>query len=279
MGQYGKAVDSGGAKTAPETIQKIIAAQYSNTSVNPIIGGGVVTGLGTLAFHVSAGVGVCTTSAGAVQVTWDDTQTALITPPSSGTATWVVYVNVDGSVLVGVTPISDPHITLATYSVPSGTTSTTSLTNTWNTNYALPYGARLPRLAYWQENAGGGQAAATQYAAGLNFYVPTDRTIQVSIRQELYSKPTDNADLGAGSVLWTVNLDSGAQVAKVELPVDRRRFVQPFDWVIDVQKGTHTVTVNRANLWPGGTFVVYHFGAVDGYVPGSYSVYDLGVTQ
>lgn len=280
MAQWGKAAETAGARTTPETMQQIIAGDYSNSGASPVIGGYTVTGRADLAFDVAAGTGVCATAAGAVKVASSATTTSLITPPASGTQNWLVYSDSDGHVLVGIEgSVPTPYLTIARYPVPAGCKATSSLTNTWNTNYALAYGSRLPRLAYWQENAGGGMAAATEMVATAPFYVPTDRTVQISIRQELYSKPTNSSDLGSGSVLWQISLDGGAQTGKVELPVDRRRIVQPFDWVIVVQKGSHSIVVNRSNLWPGGDFGVYHFGQQDGYVPGSYSVYDLGVAE
>lgn len=279
MAQWGKAAETAGARTTPETMQQIIAGDYSNSGASPVIGGYTVTGRADLAFDVSAGTGVCATAAGAVKVASSATTTSLITPPASGTQNWLVYSDSDGHVLVGIEgSVPTPYLTIARYAVPAGCKATSSLTNTWNTNYALAYGSRLPRLAYWRENAGGGQAAATEYVATLNFFVPTDRTVQVTIWQELYSKPYGD-DLGSGSVLWNLNCDGGNQLGKVELPVDRRRIIQSFDWVIDVTKGTHSVAIDRSNIWPGGDFIVYHFGLQDFYCPGGYFVYDLGVAQ
>lgn len=283
MGQYGKAADSSGVKTTPETVQKIIAAQYENTSVSPLIGGGEVTGLGTLAFQVSAGVGVCTTSAGAVQVAWDNTQTALITPPTSGTATWVVYVDVDGSVQVGKVPVPPPYVTLAQFSVPAGTTATTSLTNTWNTNYALSYGSNLGTLVWWPELAPAGVAAASEFVATLQFYVPTDRIVSVDITQEIWYGP--NFDLGrltpqntnSGACRWNLSVDSGALNYQFELPYDQRRVLRQRVLPLStLQKGSHTISVKRTNM---GSFTGYHFGNTDGYDQGYYAVRDLGAAQ
>lgn len=276
--QWGKLAETGGQGTTPETIQQAWDFDYTNTADNPLVGGGEVTGNANLQFTVNAGSALCKTASGSTRVLWKTTQTALITPPATGTQNWTVYADSDGNIGVSPNP-TPPYVTLGVFVVPAGCTSTAGLENLWNVNYALPFGSRLPRLAYWQENAGGGQAAANQFVANVPFYVPTDRTVQVSIRQELYTQPPVSTDLGSGSVLWDLSLDNGAQVGKVELPVDRRRIVQPFDWVITVQKGQHSIAVNRSNIWPGGDFVVYHFGQQDGYVPGSYSVYDLGVAE
>lgn len=277
MAQWGKETEAGGQRTTPETVQQVWSALYTNSGDNPLISGGQVTGNADRTFNVNAGVGLCTTAAGSSYVAWKATKTALVTPPATGTQVWTVYASQDGAIGVSAAPAA-PYVTLGKFSVPAGATSMAGLPNLWNTNYALPYGARLPRLAYWRENAGGGQAAANQFVANVPFSVQTDRTIQVTIWQELYTQPPGN-DLGAGSVLWDINLDNGNQLGKIELPVDRRRTIRTYDWITDVQAGSHSVSINRSNIWPGGDFVVYHFGLQDGYDPGGYFVYDLGPTQ
>lgn len=275
MGQYGAATDARGGKTTPETIQKIIAAQYTNSSDNPLIGGGVITGLGTLAFQVAAGVAIHATAAGAVQVAWDATQTALITPPASGTATWVVYVDVSGNVLVGAAPITAPYVTLGQFSVPAGTTATSSLTNTWNTNYALPYGASLHTLFDGTDKSNAA-AGGTVNAVTGSFYVPTDRRVCIELTTSLMAVQagTGNA-VATGSAYQKITLD-GVLIRSMERQLTGiAESTEQYREYVTVQKGTHTVMLTLADGVTG-----YRRYYADGGWPGQrLTVLDEGVAE
>lgn len=275
MGQYGAAVDASGAKTTPETVQKIIAAQYTNSADNPVIGGGVITGLGTLAFQVSAGVAVCTTAAGAVMVAWDATQTALITPPSSGTTYWVVYVDVNGNVLVNTLPVVAPYVTLGKFSVPAGTTATSSLTNTWNTNYALPYGASLHTLFDGTDKSNNAMGGTINVVTG-SFYVPTDRRVCIELTTSLMAVQAHTGNpVATGSAYQKIILD-GVLIRSMERQLTgNAESTEQYREYVNVQKGTHTVMLSLDDGVTG-----YKRFYADGGWPGQrLTVLDEGVSQ
>lgn len=280
MAQWGAAADTGGLRTTPETVQSVIGALYSNIADSPIISGGVVTGRADLAFDVSATVAAHKTPAGAVYVASDAVTTALITPPASGTQTWIVYMDADGQVNVGTSPVA-PYVTIGQYNVPASCKATSSLTNTWNTNYALPFGASLNQLVGWQENAVPGQVAADSFVATLQFYVPTDRRIITRVVQELkMADPPDNSTVVCGAVGWTLTLDGGADQIHFELPVDRTRCLRSYDVPWTVNKGTHSIAISRHTSWLSTGNVVYHFGGdADGFQHGYYEVRDDGIAK
>lgn len=282
MAQWGKAADTGGLRTTPETVQSVIGALYSNIADSPIISGGVVTGRADLAFDVSATVAAHKTPAGAVYVASDAVTTALITPPASGTQTWIVYMDADGQVNVGTSPVA-PYVTIGQYNVPASCKATSSLTNTWNTNYALPFGANLGTLAWWPEKAPAGLMAASEYVATLQFYVPTDRIVSVDITQEIWYGPnfsfgsTDWTQVNTGACRWNLVLDGGAQSFTFELPFDQRRVLrQRVLPLAAISKGQHSLSVKRTKL---GSLPAYHFGNTDGYDQGYYAIRDLGAAE
>ncbi|RLP08925.1 hypothetical protein [Propionibacterium australiense] len=277
MGQLGEAVDSQGRRTTPETAQQIIAGQYTNSQSNPILTGGQVTGTATLAYHVAAGVGVIKTAAGAKYVTWDETDTALTTPPETGTATDTIFADADGVIHV----TRDNYIAgcvLDKRTITAGATATSSTTSSYDRRYATPYGARLGELAYWQENAAPGTQAAGTWTVNLSFSIPSDRGIELEICQEL--KTYDSGELNPGAILWSVSLDGGGPV-RFELPVDRRKVLRQqnlrYRWVL---AGRHTFTITRKTQWLRypDTRVV-HFGGGDGYQVGYYRVQDMGPVE
>lgn len=279
MAQLGAAADSAGQKTTPETAQKIIAAQYTNSGSSPVVAGGKVEGTGTLVYHAKAGVGVHKTGAGAVYVSWGDTDTALTTAPATGTATDVIGVDADGAVGVwreGSQP--DGCVVLDKRTIPAGATATTATTSGYDVKYATPYGARLGELAYWQENAAPGTPVAADWTVTLDFDLPQDRGVAVEICQELHTE--ERNDVNPASMLWSIAMDGG-QAWKFELPVDRRWVLRQhtvlFRWVL---AGHHTVTISRHLQWrqDGGT-VIKHFGGADGYCVGYYRVQDTGPVE
>lgn len=277
MGQLGAAADSQGRRTTPETAQQIIAGLYTNSSSAPILAGGKVTGTATLAYHVAAGVGVISTAAGAKYVTWNETDTALTTPPETGTATDIIFADADGVIHV-TRDGSVAGCVLDKRTIAAGVTATSSTTSSYDRRYATPYGARLGELAYWQENAAPGMAAAGDWAVNLPFSIPSDRGIELEICQEL--KTADSAEVNPGAILWSVSLDGGGPV-RFELPVDRRRVLRQhnlrYRWVL---AGRHTFTITRTTQWlryPDTQ--VTHFGGADGYQVGYYRVQDMGPVE
>ena len=275
MGQYGAAADSGGLRTKPETVQQITASLYSNYSDSPVLGGYEITGRADLSFNVSAGSAVHSQGTGrATYVCSDAAQTALITPPVSGTQTWIVYVDSDGQVNVGTNPEA-PFVTLGQYDVPAGCTATSSLTNTWNTNYALPYGATLPPLFDGTDRSNWAAGGDFIVVSGA-FYVPTDRRICLEITTSLMAVQagTGNA-VSQGSAYQRIVLD-GSRIREMERQISGvAESTEQYREYATVSKGTHTVSLGLRDGVTG-----YKRFYSDGGWPGQrLTVLDLGVAQ
>ena len=277
MAQLGAAADSAGQRTTPQTAQQVIAALYGNSASSPILSGGAVSGTATLAYHVSAGVGVLSTGSGAVYTAWGDTDTSLTSPPAVGTATDTIGADADGVVHVWRGDAPAGTVILDRRTVPAGCTATTATTSAYDRRYAMPYGARLGELAYWQENAAPGTKIAGDWSTTMSFALPQDRGIAVEICQELHTDT--KAEVNPASILWSVSLDGGAPV-RFELPVDRRWVLRQhtllFRWV---HAGRHTVRIDRHRQWQQQDTEIYHFGGADGYQVGYYRVQDTGPVE
>lgn len=279
MAQLGAAADSAGQKTTPETAQRVIAAQYTNSSVSPVVAGGKVTGSGTLVYRVAAGVGLHATGAGAVYVAWGETDTSLTSAPASGTATDVIGVDADGVVGVWRDGAQPPGcVVLDRRTIPAGTTATAATTSSYDVKYATPYGAQLGELAYWQENAAPGDAAADDWTVTMDFGLPQDRNIAVEVCQEI--KTENMQEMNPAAVRWSVSLDGGPATV-FELPADRRRVLRQHSvFFRGLGVGHHTVTVARHTMWKqNDRTVLTHFGGADGYQNGFYRVRDLGPAE
>lgn len=277
MGQLGAAADSNGAKTTPETAQQIIAGLYTNSHLSPVIGGGQVTGTASLAYHVAAGVGLVQTAAGAVYVAWAETDTALTSPPETGTATDVIYVDTDGLVHVardgdqpaGVCVLDKRTITAAI----SATIATSS---SWKRAWAETYGASQGTLAFFREPASNDQLAAATYTFNLRFTTTTIRDVNYTICQQLRTDPAGSGELNPASIQWTIIVD-GTEYAKFELMATRLRVVAMKDTFHPrLPAGSHHIQFVRRIVWPDNARVL-HFGIGDGFEGGYLRVNDEGV--
>ena len=277
MGQLGAAADSNGAKTTPEVAQQIIAAQYVNSDKSPVVGGGIVTGTSTLAYHVTAGVGLVRTAAGAVYAAWAETDTALTTPPETGTATDVIYVDADGLVHVardGSQPngvcVLDKRI------VQAGIAATTTTTSAWKRSWAETYGSSLGTLAFFREQASGGSIATLVYTFDLYFTTTETRDVNYTVCQQLQTDTGQPGELAPAAIQWTIVVD-GSEFAKFELLATRLRTVGMKDtFHPSLPAGSHHVQFIRRIVWPEGV-IVRHFGIGDGFEGGYLRVNDEGV--
>ena len=276
MGQLGAAADSNGAKTTPETAQQIIAAQYANSHLSPVVGGGEVTGTSTLAYHAAAGVGLVRTAAGAVYAAWTETDTALTSPPETGTATDVIYVDADGLVHVardGAQPAG--ACVLDKRTITAATTATTATSSSWKRTWAEAYGASQGTLAFFREQASNDQVASSSYTFDLYFTTTTTRDVNYTICQQLRTDPAGAGELNPAAIQWTILVD-GTQYAKFELMATRLRTVAMKDtFHPSLPAGSHHIQFARRTVWPDGVRTL-HFGLGDGFEGGYLRVNDEG---
>lgn len=264
MPQYGKATDSQGVYTSPETLQRVIDALYVNADEYPMLKGGRVTGRSDLALNVSAGVGICPTGDGAHYVVWDDVQTNLIASPSSASY-YEVYADHDGAVSVarqGSRPSGTCLIDRGM--LPSGATNTLTWSSTLDRRYAMPYGASYGTLAnVWNNQTG---AVANNYNWTMSFQCEQDRQIRFEMVQQIWANVYDttsghDTDPCFGSMEYRITLDNNTPTI-IELEWNRIRQARfhTIDWG-EVAAGSHTVSIVQTRKWDNnGT--PYHFGNV-----------------
>lgn len=283
MAQLGAAADRGGARTSPETFQRIIAGQYRNVDVSPVLAGGDVSGTGSLAYHVKAGSAVCKVGEGrAVYVVWDETDTALTTPPATGTARDIIYVDRDGVVGVarwGSGPDEPWYVTLDIRTITAGATATTASSSVWDKNYALTYGVSAGELAAWVDPAETGTIAADSWDMRLPFSLPRDMHLRVELIQAMATDQNHDG-LNSASLKWQFSLETGLSTT-IELGADRRWTQRQYtcEWQ-HVPKGDHVLTVHRETRWKEHSDTqVVHIGYKDGWVPTIYRLWESGLSQ
>lgn len=254
-GQYGLAADSHGVRTAPETLQQVIAAEYGNAADCPVVLGGQVTGRADMRYEYTAGVGLIKTAAGAYFVTWDAGQTGIVDSVTSGTATDTLYVDRDG--LVNVTREQAPAnvCVLDRRSVPAGATATSDTSSIHTRKWALSRGQGEVKLAEHVDPSTSGEAHSPRFLwATLAFSIAYAYDLRVVIDQALTTRgsaglaPGNNA-LEAGSCRYTVELD-GAEIDSREIMYTRVwELKQTTIYVPNVRAGSHMLRIYRQHQW------------------------------
>ena len=255
MAQYGQAADSSGLRTTPETVQRIIAAEYANAADCPVVAGGMITGQADMAYKVGAGVGLVATAAGACYVAWPDTVTALTTAPPTGTTTDAIYVDADGQVNVARGEAPAGTCVLDKRSVPAGATGTTATNSISTRRWALPRGQGPIKIAEHVDPSTSGDAHSPRFLwASLGFSTPYAYDLRVVIDQALTTRgsaglaPGNNA-LEAGSCRYTVELD-GAEIDSREIMYTRVwELRQTTIYVPNVRAGSHMLRIYRQHQW------------------------------
>ena len=283
MAQFGAAADRSGQRTAPDTVQRIIAGQYRNVDVSPVLAGGDVSGTGTLAYHVKAGSAVCKVGEGrAVYVVWDETDTALTTAPATGSETDIIYVDQDGVVGIakwGRGPAEPWYVTLDRRTIAAGATSTSATTSVWDKNYALTYGVSAGEITAWVDPAETGTIAADTWDMRLPFSLSRDMNLRLELIQAM-ATDQDHSGLNSASLKWQFSLETGLNTT-IELPVDRRWTQRQYmcEWQ-HVPKGDHVLTVHRETRWRERSDTkIVHIGYKWGWTPTIYRLWESGLAQ
>lgn len=284
MAQFGRAQDSQGTLTSPETIQRLIFAQYLNADESPVLSGGAVTGKPNLTYHVTAGSAVVKTAAGqAVLVVWDDVDTGATTAPTGGSARDVIYVDKDGLVGVarwGAVP-QTWYTTLDVRNVPVGITATTATTSVWDKNYALAPGTTNRVLAQWVDGAATGQTMAKSWTYSMPVTVPRDMGICIEIVSSAGTSPSDPNSLGNASILFEVGIDNEYSSWRLEQYVNRVYATQQYLWYDTLRAGAHTISVRRTSpFWSASDYGrMVHVGADHHHLPMMIRVREDGLSQ
>lgn len=284
MAQFGKAQDSQGTLTSPETIQRLIFGQYLNADESPVLSGGMVTGTSGMTYHVTGGSSVVkVANKQAVLVVWDDVDTGATTAPAAGAAQDVIYVDPDG--LVGVARYgSVPHpwyTTLDVRNVPTGITATTATASTWDKNYALAPGTTNRVLGQFIDRAQTGSVMAKDWTYSIPVVVPRDMGICIEIVSSAGTAPSDQNSLGNASIMYEVQIDNNISLWRLEQYVNRVYATQQYLWYTTLTAGAHTVKVHRTSpFWAASDYGrLIHVGADQHHLPLMIRVREDGLSQ
>lgn len=275
MGQFGADKTDIAGGTTPEVLQQSIAAQWVNSSRNPVVGGGTVTTRGDLRYNVAAGVGLIKTAAGAKYVTWNAGMTALVAQPSTA-RTDVIFVRANGQVDVAAegTVNESTVCVLDKLVLDAGATQTSGRSRrAYNRLWALPYGGTLGFLAAYQEWRLGGVPTPETMWQG-RFAVPTDRLVNIDLQHGVHADLDQSA---LGSVRYTVHLDSQL-VKTVDLPAFPH-YASPQHRIhaVRVTAGVHELRVRR--IGKAGPSLSFHGGGSEMLEGGFVGVLDIGVAE
>lgn len=284
MAQFGRAQDSQGTLTSPETMQRLIFGQYTNADESPVLSGGEVTGTAGMTYHVKAGSSVVKVGNGqAVLVVWDETDTGATTAPTGNGVSDVIYVDKDG--LVGVArrgQVSESwYTTLDIRNVPAGITATTATTSQWDKNYALAPGTTNRVLAEWVDQTTTGTTMAKNWVYSMPVTVPRDMSICVELVSSAATIPRGGNDLGNASILFEVGIDNNYSSWRLEQYVNRVYATQQYLWYDTLKAGTHIVSVRRTSpYWAAGDVDrMIHVGIDQHHLPLMIRVREDGLAQ
>lgn len=282
MGQFGLAKQPDGSNgTTPEVLQAVNGALWENTEYAPMLRGGEVSGRTDMSYDYTAGVGLKPTPFGAIYVTWQAGQTALVSSPAAARfdIIWAdefgVHVSTEGS-----QPSS--AVILGRRRLPASATSTNASTSVYSRDWALPYGSKLGWLAEAEESwTYGTPAIQNEITWGaLSFYVPTDRNVSIKLLQALYAEHQDTQPDTwdrLGVMRYKLFVDNTFN-RTVEIEYNRTYDIAERNLhLFGLAKGQHTIHFLRKKQWGAPPI---HFGAGnEGYQKGFVGVMDEGLHQ
>lgn len=175
--------------TSPQDMRRIIGAQYLNNGIIPN-GGVKVTGTSSMAYAVSPGAVFLFDSVSSklgrlipVEAVTVNTSPA----PTTGTRTDTLYVDPDGIVRVHEGVGAPTGVEIARFVVPAGITATRAAQQSHNQFYAVPAGASLGRLAWYQVPLDTLGSAGQTVMFSDTVSVPTDRLLRVDLTATIKS--------------------------------------------------------------------------------------------
>lgn len=258
--------------TTPEGIQRALGSMYSGPGVLP--GNRTATkasGTSGWAYKVpalTAFMWISHAERRGVLVPVE-AETVPVSAPVGGAArTDTIYIDLDGVVKVAEGKTKAPAgVTIDRMAVPAGATNTQGATSTWDTDYAIPAGASLGRLAYWQDPAGGAanQSKVTRYTKRI--YVPSDRLVRVDLNTTIRAAGGVTGTSGRMAFGVSINGVWSRSMSCVYGPYYDTRSAS---WSTGVSEGANEVTV-----WTEG-----YGGTAWEFAPGQavteFSLWDMG---
>lgn len=287
-----------GQGTMPIDMRTIIDAMYQTTGV---LKGLDVTGTGGLAYAVGAGVAVCQrfSGDGKTLAPYHGGQTPQVDTgdPSASRvdAIWIIAHNQqeqgdsDNLVTVGVTqgtPSVNPQppqipagaLTLATYLMPAGATSTKSATMRSNHLEAIPTSGGLGLIGQAWDNTdhnGPGKPHVSHTGLDINIHVPMNRTVLLFYKCAISS---------AGGDKITTEYHTAFQLDGKDIPFSTDNHDAGGTWRTSYSMMPAVIPEGRHHLnirsWLGnGSYPVFHasHGGEDaGWVGELFQIYDMG---
>lgn len=274
-------IDTNGNGVDPLTHRQIIKRHWNNTG---IIGGLTVSGRSDLYYGVSPGVAVCSRgdADGYTEAYFPGGNTENAVSSGDGT-----YSRIDSIYLLANTgtPDNDVHcmvvqgtpaaspvaptlpagaLLLQQMLMPAGASNTSSAARYGDVNYAIPYGAWLPRLGYQKatspyvvpEDVQNGKMVWYQLLAA-KFMIPTDRLVNISFETSSTvgaAGTGDELNQRAGSFFVQIRVDGNVVNDTSilneyvtgngwELESSRYSTPQKVDIDVNVEAGSHFVAV------------------------------------
>jgi hypothetical protein len=289
-------VDVNGNGVDPLTHRQIIKRHWGNTGV---VGGLTVSGRSDLKYSVSAGMAVCSMGAadGYTEAYWPGGVTENAVSAGDGTYSRIdtVYMlsntgATDNKVHVMVaqgTPSATPFapslpagaLTLRSFTMPSGASSTSSAVAQNAPGFAIAYGASLGKIAEnWNKSdgVGGGEAQKYFYEQPVTFSLPTARILEF-VYDVNFSSTGDYTE-------WSIEF----QVDNTDLPWSSCNWRSEATWeshhhsfLTVIPAGNHTA---RIKTWlQNGKAPYFHTGdnrtGNDVFVGRRFQIWDRGVSQ
>lgn len=174
-----------------------------------------------------------------------EADTIPVSAPSGGaTRTDTIYVDLGGVVRVAEGASSAPGgtVVLDRMVIPAGATNTQGATSNWDPVYAIPTGASLGRLAYW-DGTGTTQWTETNPTTRFSarFTLPTDRIVR--LEQIATLTTPDNAQNLPHYAAFTYKIDGSAWVKRAYFQADPTRQTRTVSMSLELPAGPHTVEV------------------------------------
>lgn len=195
-----------------------------------------------------------------------DKVTLTVANPGGAARTDTIYVNVAGEVKVAQgTAAPAGTVVLDRRVIPAGAANTAASTSNWDVVYAVPTGASLGRLAYWQDPGGGASGTGRVVRYTKRFYVPSDRLVRIDLGTTIKS-----ATSTPGAMHFEVIID-GTWTRHMRVAHTPTWNSQGLSWSTGISAGAHTVEVYTAGDG-GGT---WQYPTADALT--EFSMWDMGV--
>lgn len=251
-------------------VRKVWGALYTP---GVITGAKVTTSGSALRYVVSTGVVAIKTAEGEVVMApvTGETKTVAAVTANRTDHVWVQQrfptVEGDSTVKIDVGPVvPDRALLLASFNLTAGNTNTNQAVRTTGQQFSIPYGARLPRLHYWQNQYSGPLSTGLLREGHGEFYLPTDRYVKVSFSaciSALNASGFDNAKYVEQAYL--PNIDGTDLVMWTTPGLHQSWQTVYFERTVELAAGNHTVNIGSMRKSGPGQATQWYGMYGDGY--------------